>query len=49
MVVGGWDIIVGGWAYVGVHGELFWVNEIGWPNVLGGWGWVRVSASMCAV
>ena len=27
---GGWDIILGGWGWVGVGGEIIWLSEGGW-------------------
>ena len=37
---GGWDIIFGGWRWLGVYGALFWVVGEIFRVVGGGWGWM---------
>ena len=36
-------VILGGWGWVGLGGEIFWVGGGGWKNVLSEWGWVEVT------
>ena len=40
VILGGWDIILGGWGWVGVYEALFCVGEVGWGIIVSGWGWM---------
>ena len=44
VLLGGGEVVLGGWGIVGVGGTLFWVGEGEWENMLGGWGWMGVGA-----
>ena len=50
VVLGGWDIILSRWGWVGLYraliwvgGKIFWVGGGGWGWV-GEWGWLGVAA-----
>ena len=43
VVLGGQDIILGGWVWVGVYKALFWVGVGVLENILVGWVWVGMS------